>query len=206
MRIPPGPSVASLLVAALIATGAAAQESPAILCKDGTTSTAASGKGACSHHGGVAKTAADSAQAGVTAAGAAATKAATNATNKTPTATNASTAITCADGTTSTKSGQGACSHHGGVAKNAAGGEVQPTAPPAPQGTPPTRETPPTSSNGASSTTQQAAGASTSGNPHEDNNPNGAIARCNDGLYSHSTHHQGACSGHGGVAQWLDQP
>ena len=31
----------------------------------------------------------------------------------------------------------------------------------------------------------------------------GATARCNDGTYSHSQHHQGTCSSHGGVAAWL---
>ncbi|MGH3779754.1 MAG: DUF3761 domain-containing protein [Pseudonocardiaceae bacterium] len=33
--------------------------------------------------------------------------------------------------------------------------------------------------------------------------PPGATARCADGEYSFSKHHQGACSGHGGVAQYL---
>ncbi|MBW0010516.1 MAG: DUF3761 domain-containing protein [Pseudonocardiales bacterium] len=33
--------------------------------------------------------------------------------------------------------------------------------------------------------------------------PPGATARCVDGEYSFSTHRQGTCSGHGGVAQWL---
>jgi Protein of unknown function (DUF3761) len=33
--------------------------------------------------------------------------------------------------------------------------------------------------------------------------PAGATARCADGQYSFSTHRQGTCSGHGGVAQWL---
>ncbi|MDQ2891196.1 MAG: DUF3761 domain-containing protein [Gemmatimonadota bacterium] len=36
----------------------------------------------------------------------------------------------------------------------------------------------------------------------EDNNPAGSIAKCKDGLYSHATHRQGACSRHGGVASW----
>ena len=31
----------------------------------------------------------------------------------------------------------------------------------------------------------------------------GPTARCNDGMYSHSQHHQGTCSSHGGVATWL---
>jgi hypothetical protein len=37
----------------------------------------------------------------------------------------------------------------------------------------------------------------------EDNNPIGAIARCKDGLYSHSRNRRGACGHHGGVASWL---
>jgi Protein of unknown function (DUF3761) len=34
--------------------------------------------------------------------------------------------------------------------------------------------------------------------------PPGATARCRDGTYSFSQHHQGTCSHHGGVAAWLD--
>ena len=33
-------------------------------------------------------------------------------------------------------------------------------------------------------------------------NPNGPTARCNDGTYSYAARHQGACSHHGGVAQF----
>jgi hypothetical protein len=36
-----------------------------------------------------------------------------------------------------------------------------------------------------------------------DANPAGAIARCKDGTYSHAKTHRGACSRHGGVANWL---
>lgn len=36
-----------------------------------------------------------------------------------------------------------------------------------------------------------------------DNNPKGATALCRDGTYSHSKHHRGTCSHHGGVAKWL---
>ncbi len=32
--------------------------------------------------------------------------------------------------------------------------------------------------------------------------PSGATALCKDGTYSYSAHHQGSCSGHGGVAQF----
>lgn len=31
----------------------------------------------------------------------------------------------------------------------------------------------------------------------------GATARCKDGTYSHAKTHSGACSGHGGVEQWM---
>jgi hypothetical protein len=33
--------------------------------------------------------------------------------------------------------------------------------------------------------------------------PDGASAQCRDGTYSFSKHHSGTCSGHHGVAQWL---
>jgi len=33
--------------------------------------------------------------------------------------------------------------------------------------------------------------------------PSGASARCGDGTYSFSEHHQGTCSHHGGVSNWL---
>lgn len=32
--------------------------------------------------------------------------------------------------------------------------------------------------------------------------PEGATAKCKDGTYSYSKHHQGTCSHHGGVVQW----
>ena len=83
------PSVASFALLAVIAfaTPARAQASSSV-CADGSTSTA-SGKGACSGHGGV--------DAKATAAA------------KKPAST-----VSCADGSSS-KSGRGACSGHGGV-------------------------------------------------------------------------------------------
>ncbi len=64
-----------------------------VTCKDSTMSKA--GKGACSHHGGVA-----TAKAAVP--------------EKTPVKPATTATVTCNDGTTS-KPGKGACSHHGGV-------------------------------------------------------------------------------------------
>jgi len=35
--------------------------------------------------------------------------------------------------------------------------------------------------------------------------PKGATARCKDGSYSSAKTERGACSGHGGVAKWIDE-
>ena len=97
---------------------------------------------------------------------------------------------TCKDGTTSTATGRGACSGHGGVQKSA----------------------PATSSSAASSSSATAAsapaatadGAKTTAKPASGNtDPTGATAKCTDGTYSKAKTHSGACSHHGGVAQWL---
>jgi hypothetical protein len=81
--------------------------------------------------------------------------------------------VNCKDGTTS-KAGRGACSHHGGVARNVA-------APgPAPANPPPSTSAP--------------SKAPVAGQP---------TARCKDGTMSYSKHHTGSCSHHGGVAEWL---
>lgn len=86
-------------------------------------------------------------------------------------------AVTCQDGTTS-KAGRGACSHHGGIAAAGTPPATVPTSPGAPK----------------SPTAEPSASARA-----------GATAQCKDGTYSHAQHHQGACSRHGGVAQWLDE-
>jgi len=93
--------------------------------------------------------------------------------------------VTCQDGTTA-KSGRGAYSHHGGVAETAS---TPPAA--APQSP---RATVPTTAGAAKSPAEGASAGS----------PVGATARCKDGTYSHAARHEGACSHHGGVAQWLD--
>jgi hypothetical protein len=89
--------------------------------------------------------------------------------------------VTCTDGSTS-KAGRGACSHHGGVAKGDTGT-------PAPEK--PAAKAPAAKSSAPAATARGSDAA-------------GATAKCKDGSYSHSTHHSGTCSRHGGVAQWLD--
>ena len=93
--------------------------------------------------------------------------------------------VTCKDGTTS-KGGQGACSHHGGIAtatsSNAmmstpGGGKIpnaQPVKPPAA----------PTKTGAVADSV-------------------GAIAQCSDGMFWDGTVRSGACSGHKGVKRWL---
>lgn len=116
----------SVVALACLTSVAGAQAKPkTVMCNDGTTSTA-TGKGACSSHGGVKK--ADTSKAGAKAATTTAAKpAATSAPKaakpsdtakgKTAGKTATKTAmVKCTDGTMS-KGGQGACSSHGGIAK-----------------------------------------------------------------------------------------
>ena len=88
----------------------------------------------------------------------------------------------CGDGTYTTAANRrGACSKHGGVKEwYASGGGA--AAEPEEHAAPTKRDTAGSASDGA---------------------PSGASAQCNDGSYSHSEHHRGACSHHGGVKQWL---
>jgi hypothetical protein len=77
--------------------------------------------------------------------------------------------VTCADGTKSTATGRGACSGHGGVAKQAA------------------------------AAAKVAEKKETKTAAKLENRARGAIAKCKDGTYSHAKSLQGACSSHGGV-------
>ena len=177
-----GSGILFLLASCVLACGVAgAQATAATVCKDGTTS-ASSGRGACSGHGGVDKSA---------------TKASRRAANAPKTASVAQ--VTCTDGTTS-KPGRGACSHHGGIAgatpvpsPSSARTTPSPTVPSSVPAQSPART--PSGANQAPSAARSGA--------REDNNPVGAIAQCKDGLYSHAQHRRGACSRHAGVAKWM---
>ena len=117
--------LASLLTVPFLCTAVYAQTAAtSVLCKDGTTSTT-TGKGACSHHGGVNKSGTATGSTAASGSGAAATSAAPATPSAAPAApsTPASSAsgsgsVLCKDGTTSTTTGRGACSHHGGVNKS----------------------------------------------------------------------------------------
>ncbi len=88
-----------------------------VLCNDGSTATH-TGKGACSHHGGVNKsgTASTSGTSGSSATNATAPASSAAPAAQAPSAAGAP--ALCKDGTTATHTGKGACSHHGGVNKS----------------------------------------------------------------------------------------
>ncbi|HTB27320.1 MAG TPA: DUF3761 domain-containing protein [Steroidobacteraceae bacterium] len=125
---------------------------------------------------------------------------------------------TCKDGTSSTATGRGACSGHGGVQKAAAGGSSSSGA--AAASTPsssPAASAPPASGSAmkaaAGSSGSSSSGSSTASTPSSSSSnstttgntdPTGATAKCKDGTYSKSKHHSGTCSKHGGVDQWMD--
>jgi len=161
---------AALLAAPAVSSAQDASGSP-VVCNDGTTS-AHGGRGACSGHGGINKSAsASSSSAPATTPAAAAAPAAASSSPSVGAG-----AVVCNDGTTSTHSGRGACSGHGGVNKAASSGGTAPAAAPT-SAAPTAAEAPATTS-----------GSSGSGGP----------VVCKDGTTS-AHGGRGACSGHGGI-------
>ena len=161
-------------------------------CKDGTYSTAKTRRGACSGHGGVTKWFG-------------ADDAAKSAAGKTPTpegkaasARPANVTGQCQDGSyTTAATKRGACSGHGGVTtwfadSNATTKREQSNPPPRSTA----GETAPAPAPGAA--TPRPSKPSTSTAEH----PANATAKCKDGTFSFAAQHRGACSHHGGVAEW----
>lgn len=181
---------AAIAAFATIQTGSLQAQATATICKDGTTS-ASSGRGACSGHGGVNKKAVTHQKKVVKSE----VKAAKAVAKSTP---GVQVTTLCADGTTSNSTGRGTCSGHGG----AKGAEATSKTTGAPVPAPGTAATPRASARARARANANSAVVSGSG-AAEDNNAAGAIARCKDGLYSHAKNRRGACSRHGGVASWL---
>jgi hypothetical protein len=92
--------------------------------------------------------------------------------------------VTCKDGTSS-KGGQGACSHHGGIATASASAS--------------TMSTP----GGGKIPNQQPVKPATPAKTGASADSVGAIAQCTDGMFWDGTVRSGACSGHKGVKRWL---
>ncbi len=133
-----GALLAAVLLVAPLASWAQSTSTTAngpVTCKDGTTSPHG-GRGACSGHGGIDK----SATAASSAAGSAAPAPTAGAAPAAPAAAAAGASagstgggpVTCKDGTTSPHGGRGACSGHGGIDKSAtAAGSTAASAAPA---------------------------------------------------------------------------
>ena len=168
-------------------------------CEDGSYSHAKTQQGACSSHGGVKTWYGDSAAA-TPAAPSSKTATSTSraprpprASASTPAATPTGAAAQCKDGSySSTKTRSGACAGHGGVATWLTDNTARTTAA-RPTSTEQQTPVPP-----ASTTVETRA----PGRSPVANAPADATAKCKDGTYSHSKHHSGACSYHGGVAEW----
>jgi pyruvate/2-oxoglutarate dehydrogenase complex dihydrolipoamide acyltransferase (E2) component len=108
---------------------------------------------------------------------------------------------TCKDGTTSTTTGRGACSGHGGVQK--AGKAAAAAAPAATESASPAAAPAPSASKAAPAAAPKAAPAAKAAATTGNTDPTGATAKCKDGTYSKSKQHKGSCSHHGGVAEFL---
>jgi hypothetical protein len=193
------PSLSLVAFACLFAAATASGQVATTVCKDGSPS-AATGRGACADHGGVDKAATKQAKKAVKAERKA----------EVSSAKAAGTPVTCGDGSTSNP-GRGACSHHGGVRVAAAANAPLPApmpsratttaATPAPRSAPAARSNP--ASMAAAPAASPARAPAAASHRGEDNDPVGAIAQCNDGMYSHAANRRGACSRHKGVAKWM---
>jgi hypothetical protein len=150
-----------------------------VTCNDGTTSPHG-GRGACSGHGGINKSAGSAAATASTPAPAPAPASAPAAGTAMTGAMTAAPMVTCNDGTSS-KGGRGACSGHGGINKSAASTAAAPMS--APTQSAPAAAAPASSGQMGTITGASAATA--------------AMVTCNDGTPSKGG--RGACSGHGGI-------
>jgi hypothetical protein len=178
-------------------------------CTDGTFSTAKTEQGACSKHGGV-KTWFGAPKDAKGDTKATATKETATAKGsvvaKDSGAVPAGSTGQCTDGSyTKAATKTGACSQHGGVKTWFADTAHTSGVPPVSATPTATPKNPPTPTP-APPASGQAAAPATSGKaqvtPAPAGTPANATAKCKDNTYSFAKTHSGACSHHGGVAEW----
>ena len=113
---------------------------------------------------------------------------------------------TCKDGTTSAATGKGACSGHGGVkaAAKAAKSDVKASTKAAKADVKAdTKADTKMAKADTKAAKKTAAPTATATKTASNTDATGATAKCKDGTYSHAASRRGACSKHGGVAEWL---
>jgi len=148
-------------------------------CKDGSYTTAKSKQGACAGHGGLQTWYAD--DKGVKDE----TKAAAKSTEKAA--------------ATAGKATAGAAKVVGKDTKEGATAAGKATASGTEKAAGATKDA---SKTAAKATGNAASSATHAVKPKPSDAPQDATAKCKDGSYSKATQHAGACSGHGGVAEW----
>jgi len=184
--------LAVAVLASAFGVAAAKDKAPAtVVCKDGSTDDG--GRGACRGHGGVDK-AATKAKAGGEDKSKAEEKPSAKA-DKAKDDTAAEAMVTCKDGSQS-KGGRGACRGHGGVDK---GGSAKAAAPAATKPAEAAATKP--AETAAAKTTSKAVAK----DDEQDASKGPPTAKCKDGTLSFAKHQFGACSRHGGVAEWMDK-
>jgi hypothetical protein len=166
-------SVAAALL--VLAIPGARIEAQATTCKDGSTSTA-TGKGACSGHGGVDAKATAAAKKSAKAEAKTAAKS-TNAVAKTE-------AKAAKTESSAAKTEAKAAKTEATAAKTEA-------------------QAAKTEAKAAERPAKATAATKTASSQASDKDPTGATAQCKDGTYSHAATRRGACSKHGGVDKWL---
>jgi hypothetical protein len=182
------------------AQSSAAPQGATAQCKDGSYSTAATKRGACSGHGGIGTwfTEAQPATKGAPKGTKSQAKTAETTGTHQPAAAPAKATGQCKDGSyTTASSKRGACSGHGGIgtwfADKSAAPSVGTTG--SMKGQQPSQAAPPS----AAPSAEPRARAQTP--PAEA--PVNATAQCNDGTYTFAKQHRGACSNHHGVKTWF---
>lgn len=112
------------------------------------------------------------------------------------------TSTMCADGSTSTATGRGACSGHGGIARKSVKADAKMAKADTKADTKADKGDAKTAK-AADKLASKSATSDVKQTGKSGTDAAGATAKCKDGTYSHAASRRGACSRHGGVGEWL---